>query len=117
MNEQQAQAQILQMKGFILKEAEEKRDELLAKANEECALERQKIVLQEKKKIQQDYDRKVCLLFLFLLFYFIFFFKYLLTNVFFQKKIKILKNRRSGKRACRSGLRTRTSTTGRGCRC
>ena len=59
MNDSQAQAQIAQMKGFILKEAEEKRDELLAKANEECAIERQKIVLQEKKKIQQDYDRKV----------------------------------------------------------
>jgi hypothetical protein len=43
MNPEQAQSQILQMKGFILKEAEEKRDELLAKAQEECAIERQKI--------------------------------------------------------------------------
>eukprot|EP01105_Mastigella_eilhardi_P022121 TRINITY_DN5422_c0_g1_i1.p2 TRINITY_DN5422_c0_g1~~TRINITY_DN5422_c0_g1_i1.p2 ORF type:complete len:258 (+),score=110.37 TRINITY_DN5422_c0_g1_i1:108-776(+) len=46
------------MRGFILKEAEEKRDEILAKAQEEYNLEKSKIVLQEKKKIQLDYERK-----------------------------------------------------------
>ena len=58
MNEQQAQAQIQQMKSFILKEAEEKRDELLAKAEEECEIEKQRLIRQEKKKIREDFERK-----------------------------------------------------------
>ena len=58
LSEQQAREQVQRMKGFIIKEAEEKRDELLAKANEECAIERQKLVVLEKKKIQAEYERK-----------------------------------------------------------
>jgi len=58
LTEQQAREQVQRMKGFIIKEAEEKRDELLAKAQEECAIERQKLVVLEKKKIQAEYERK-----------------------------------------------------------
>lgn len=58
LSEEQAREQVQRMKGFIIKEAEEKRDELLAKAQEECAIERQKLVVLEKKKIQAEYERK-----------------------------------------------------------
>jgi len=58
LSEKQAREQVEKMKGFIIKEAEEKRDELLAKAQEECAIERQKLVVLEKKKIQAEYERK-----------------------------------------------------------
>jgi len=58
LSEEQARAQVEKMRGFIIREAEEKRDELLAKANEECAVERQKLVVEEKKKIQAEYARK-----------------------------------------------------------
>ena len=58
LTEDQAREQVQRMRGFIIKEAEEKRDELLAKAQEECAIERQKLVVLEKKKIQAEYERK-----------------------------------------------------------
>jgi len=58
LTDQQARDQVAKMKGFIIKEAEEKRDELLAKAQEECAIERQKLVVEEKKKIVAEYERK-----------------------------------------------------------
>jgi len=58
LSEEQAREQVQRMRGFIIKEAEEKRDELLAKAQEECAIERQKLVVLEKKKIQAEYERK-----------------------------------------------------------
>jgi len=58
LTEDQAREQVQRMRGFIIKEAEEKRDELLAKAQEECAIERQKLVVEEKKKIQAEYERK-----------------------------------------------------------
>jgi len=58
LSEEQARAQVEKMRGFILREAEEKRDELLAKAQEECAVERQKLVVEEKKKIDLEYERK-----------------------------------------------------------
>jgi len=54
----QAEEQVARMKGFIIQEAEEKREELLAKANEECALERQKLVVHEKKRIDEEFKRK-----------------------------------------------------------
>jgi len=58
LTDQQAREQVAKMKGFIIKEAEEKRDELLAKAQEECAIERQKLVVEEKKKIVAEFERK-----------------------------------------------------------
>jgi len=58
LTEEQARAQVEKMRGFIIREAQEKRDELLAKAQEECAIERQKLVVLEKKKIQAEYERK-----------------------------------------------------------
>jgi len=58
LTEEQARAQVEKMRGFIIREAEEKRDELLAKAQEECAIERQKLVVLEKKKIDAEYERK-----------------------------------------------------------
>jgi len=58
LNEEQARQQVEKMRGFILSEANEKREELIAKAQEECAIERQKLVVLEKKKIQAEYERK-----------------------------------------------------------
>jgi len=58
LTEEQARAQVEKMRGFIISEAREKYDELLAKAQEECAIERQKLVVLEKKKIQAEYERK-----------------------------------------------------------
>ena len=58
LSDQQAREQVQRMKGFIIKEAEEKSEELLAKANEECAIERQNLVVLEKKKIKAEYERK-----------------------------------------------------------
>eukprot|EP00727_Mastigamoeba_balamuthi_P013137 m51a1_g8446 putative v-type proton atpase subunit e-like (1148) ;mRNA; f:385293-390887 len=58
MEDSKAQAQIAQMKGFILKEAEEKRDEILTKAGEECQIERDKTVKLEKQKIESEFKRK-----------------------------------------------------------
>jgi len=58
LTEEQARLQVEKMRGFILREAEEKREELRAKAAEECAIERQKLVVSENKKIQAEYERK-----------------------------------------------------------
>ena len=46
------------MKNFILREAEENRDMILAKAHEEYNVDKAKIVMNEKKKMALDYDRK-----------------------------------------------------------
>lgn len=39
-------------------EAEEKSNEIRAKAKEEADIEKQKLVMTDKKKIQNEYDRK-----------------------------------------------------------
>jgi len=58
LTEEQARQQVEKMRGFIISEAKEKAEELLAKANEECAIERNKLVIEEKAKIELEYERK-----------------------------------------------------------
>lgn len=52
------EAQIAQMRQFILNEAKDKAEEISAKALQEFSVEKLRLVNQTKDKIQQDFDRK-----------------------------------------------------------
>jgi V-type H+-transporting ATPase subunit E len=58
MNDQEARAQISQMENFILKEAEDKSQEIESKGLEEFGIEKFRIVTSQKEKIRQEYSRK-----------------------------------------------------------
>jgi len=58
MNDQEARAQITQMENFILKEAEDKSQEIESKGLEEFGIEKFRIVTSQKEKIRQEYARK-----------------------------------------------------------
>jgi len=58
MDDSQVTAQLKQMVNFILQEAEEKANEILRKADEECSIERARIIRVERQKIQAEYERK-----------------------------------------------------------
>jgi vacuolar-type H+-ATPase subunit E/Vma4 len=58
MNDDEVQKQLDQMVKFIYREADEKAGEILEKAREECAIEKGKIVMEEKLKIMKDFERK-----------------------------------------------------------
>jgi len=58
MNNAQVEKQIENMRAFIRKEAEEKRQEILDKAKEECTQEKARIVQAEKQKLRKEYERK-----------------------------------------------------------
>lgn len=58
MNDQEARAQITQMENFILKEANDKAQEIEAKGLEEFGIEKFRIVTAQKEKIRQEYARK-----------------------------------------------------------
>merc|ERR1711941_114230 len=58
MNQEQVRKQIENMKAFIMKEAQEKRDEILAKADEEFSMEKARLLQAERIKITKDYERK-----------------------------------------------------------
>jgi V-type H+-transporting ATPase subunit E len=58
MNADQVKKQIENMQAFILKEAKEKKMEILDKAAEEFTMEKARIVQAEKQKIKKEYERK-----------------------------------------------------------
>lgn len=59
MNDADAMAQISQMENFILKEAQDKSEEIEAKGLEEFGIEKFRLVTSQKEKIRQEYARKV----------------------------------------------------------
>jgi len=58
MDESQVQSQLNQMQGFILQEAEDKAQEIKAKAQEEFSIDKARIVMAEKMKIMKEYERR-----------------------------------------------------------
>jgi len=58
LKDDEVQKQLKQMVSFILKEANEKAEEIKVKAEEEFNIERQRLVQAEKVKIIKDYERK-----------------------------------------------------------
>jgi len=58
MNDQEAKAQISQMEAFILKEAQDKSEEIQSKGQEEFQIEKFRIVQAQKEKIRSEYARK-----------------------------------------------------------
>eukprot|EP00499_Haloplacidia_sp_CaronLabIsolate_P014326 CAMPEP_0196782644 /NCGR_PEP_ID=MMETSP1104-20130614/11768_1 /TAXON_ID=33652 /ORGANISM="Cafeteria sp., Strain Caron Lab Isolate" /LENGTH=238 /DNA_ID=CAMNT_0042152887 /DNA_START=34 /DNA_END=750 /DNA_ORIENTATION=+ len=58
MNDGDAQRQINQMVAFILQEAREKAQELAVRTEHDFALEKQKLVLKGKERIDDEYTRK-----------------------------------------------------------
>jgi V-type H+-transporting ATPase subunit E len=58
MDEREVERQLNQMRQFIIQEAQEKAAEILRKADEECALEKGRIIAAERQKIEQEYTRK-----------------------------------------------------------
>eukprot|EP00052_Salpingoeca_macrocollata_P033526 m.8649 g.8649 ORF g.8649 m.8649 type:complete len:228 (+) comp5258_c0_seq1:77-760(+) len=58
MDDQEVNKQIKHMVAFIEQEAKEKAEEILVKANEEFEVEKVRLVQQEKKKINAQYERK-----------------------------------------------------------
>jgi V-type H+-transporting ATPase subunit E len=58
LKEEDVQKQLKQMVSFILKEANEKAEEIKVKAEEEFNIERQRLIQAEKIKIIRDYERK-----------------------------------------------------------
>jgi V-type H+-transporting ATPase subunit E len=58
MNDEMQRAQITQMESFIIKEAEDKANEIRSKGEEEFGIEKFKIVTGQKEKIRQEYTRK-----------------------------------------------------------
>jgi len=54
MNDQEATQQIKQMENFILKEAQDKSEEIESKGLEEFGIEKFRIVTSQKEKIRQD---------------------------------------------------------------
>ncbi|KAL4233907.1 V-type proton ATPase subunit E [Mactra antiquata] len=58
LNDQEVQAQIKQMMAFIEQEANEKAEEIDAKAEEEFNIEKGRLVQQQRVKIMEYYERK-----------------------------------------------------------
>merc|ERR1712086_476971 len=58
MNDQEATQQIKQMENFILKEAQDKSEEIESKGLEEFGIEKFRIVTSQKEKIRQQYATK-----------------------------------------------------------
>mmetsp|Transcript_9058 Transcript_9058/g.12450 ORF Transcript_9058/g.12450 Transcript_9058/m.12450 type:complete len:240 (+) Transcript_9058:110-829(+) len=58
MDEEEVSKQLDHMVKFIYREAEEKANEIHAKAQEEFSIEKAKIVQEEKLKIQKEFERK-----------------------------------------------------------
>jgi len=58
MEDKQVQAQIKQMRNFIVQEAEEKASEIQSKAEEEAHIERMKIVDAAKEKFRKEFERR-----------------------------------------------------------
>jgi len=58
MQEEEVQKQLDHMIQFIYKEAEEKAQEIKAKADEEFSIEKQRIVQEDRLKIMKDYEKK-----------------------------------------------------------
>ncbi|EFA85518.1 vacuolar H+-ATPase E subunit [Heterostelium album PN500] len=59
MDDSQISAQLKQMQNFILNEAQDKADEIKAKATQEFTSEKGRIFQSEKLKIIKDYEKKV----------------------------------------------------------
>eukprot|EP01104_Vermistella_antarctica_P017446 TRINITY_DN617_c2_g1_i1.p1 TRINITY_DN617_c2_g1~~TRINITY_DN617_c2_g1_i1.p1 ORF type:complete len:255 (+),score=101.78 TRINITY_DN617_c2_g1_i1:61-765(+) len=58
MSDEDVKKQLQQMVNFILREAEEKKMEILVKAEEEFNIEKQRLVQEEKVKIMKEFERK-----------------------------------------------------------
>ncbi|PRP88321.1 vacuolar H+-ATPase E subunit [Planoprotostelium fungivorum] len=58
MEDDEAQKQVEQMTKFILREADEKVDEINAKAQEEFSIEKSKNVQEAKQKISKEFEKK-----------------------------------------------------------
>ena len=58
MNPQQAQDQVKHMREFIIHEANEKADELNAKAEQDYTVEKQRLVQDAKQQIRKEMDRR-----------------------------------------------------------
>jgi V-type H+-transporting ATPase subunit E len=58
MEEEDVKSQLEHMVKFIYREAEEKAQEITAKAQEEFSMEKQNIVTEEKMKIAKEFERK-----------------------------------------------------------
>lgn len=58
MDDEEVQKQLDHMVKFIYREADEKANEIKAKAQEEFSIEKQRIVQEEKQKIQKYFEQK-----------------------------------------------------------
>jgi len=58
MNAEQVKKQLNNMEAFILKEAREKVNEIIDRAEEEFTIEKARLVQAEKQKIKKDFERK-----------------------------------------------------------
>jgi V-type H+-transporting ATPase subunit E len=58
MNEEEVSQQLGHMVNFIQREADEKAAEIRQKADEEFAIEKARLVTEEKLKISKDFERK-----------------------------------------------------------
>jgi len=58
LRDEDVQKQLKHMVSFILKEANEKADEIKVKAEEEFNIERQRLLLAEKAKLVKDFEKK-----------------------------------------------------------
>ena len=58
MNENEVRRQLHNMVAFIKQEADEKASEILAKAREDYAIEKARIVQAGKRRIAKDFDAK-----------------------------------------------------------
>jgi vacuolar-type H+-ATPase subunit H len=59
MNPQQAQDQVKHMREFIIHEANEKADELNAKAEQDYTVEKQRLVEDAKLQIKKEFERRM----------------------------------------------------------
>lgn len=59
MNAEQVKKQLDNMEAFILREAKDKQQEILDKAEEEFTLQKTQLVQTEKQKIKKDFERRV----------------------------------------------------------
>jgi len=59
MNAEQVKKQLDNMEAFILREAKDKQQEILDKAEEEFTLQKTQLVQAEKQKIKKDFERRV----------------------------------------------------------
>jgi len=58
LSSEEVQKQLKQMVNFILKEANEKAEEIKVKAKEEFNIEKQRLLQAERVKILKDYEKK-----------------------------------------------------------